>query len=280
MSRQHEPPGGRPLSAYGRRQASVVIPVRDDPLVVQALASVPPDVEVVVGLSAPPQPFLDRLRRRWHRRARFAVVPRTGMAAALNAGVRAATQPLVVVLDSDCRLLPGAVARFADALESHHFVRGRTEVAENGWWSRRAALGTRQLNETMRRTPRLFGPSIAFDRRRFLAHGGYDEAMSSGSCDHEFALRLEAAGEEVGIVDEATAIHKPLDFWTDTRSHVGYGRGLRFIDRKHGGRYGLGVCLDRLRPRTLVRKLRSRGPVSVFRSLLLGGLMLHGYWRE
>jgi len=202
------------------------------------------------------------------------------MAAGVNAGARAASNEKVVILDSDCRLLPGALEAYSRSLDAHAFVRGATLVEREGPWSRMAALGTERLNRVFASAPRFFGPSIAFRKGDFLALGGYDELMLHGSCDHEFALRLEREGREVVFESEARVVHQPITFKIDTRSHIGYGRGMRYIDAKYGGRYGLSYCLRRLSPRELYIRAVERGALSVLRSLLLGGLMLWGYSRE
>jgi hypothetical protein len=201
---------------------------------------------------------------------------RAGMSAGVNLGVLHASCEYIVVLDSDCVLENGALDAYESALARSAFVRGQTFVERAGGWSNFAALGAEEMNRRFATKARLMGPSIAFRRQDFQAHGGYDENCGA-SCDHEFALRLEHAGVTTTFVPGARLRHQPITFRIDTSAHRAYGRGMAFIDRKHGGRYGLGICLDRLRPATLRRKLVERGPLSVLRSLLLGVLMLIGY---
>lgn len=260
---------------------SIVIPVRDDPLLPQAVASTPPGVEVIIAMTAAPPAAVEAARAlAAGRNLRVETTATRGMAAGVNLGVRAASHGKVVVLDSDCRLMPGALEAYSKALDSHAFVRGVTIVERKDAWSRMAALGTERLNRVFAGRPRLFGPSIAFRKESFLAYGGYDELMVQGSCDHEFALRLEAAGEDIGFAPEAALLHQAITFRIDTRSHRGYGRGMRYIDNKRGGRYGLRYCLTRLSPRELIIRAVERGPMSVLRSLLLGLIMLWGYLEE
>ncbi len=257
---------------------SIVIPVRVDPLIYRAIASIPGDAEIVVGFSASPGWFVDEVKERYGERLVYAETGGAGMSAALNVAVKRATNEKIVVLDSDCYLASDeTIAAYLRVLDQAPFVRGVTFVERNGFWSRIAAKGTESLNSKFETRPRLFGPSIAFKKSSFLAYGGYDLNMINGSCDHEFSLRIERNGERIDFVSQAVVIHKPLTFRTDIKSHRGYGKGMAYIDWKHTGNYGLHICLERLYPSTLLHKLYRRGLFSVFRSVLLGMIMLSGY---
>lgn len=259
---------------------TVVTPVRDDPELLRAMQSVPAGVEYVVVLTRAPD-HVARLVEAFRREHRPDMIVRAldmaGMSAGMNEGVRIASNDKIVILDSDCTLNAATLEAYTDALDRAAFVRGTTHVRRNGLWSSFAGLGQEELNRLAAAgRSRLIGPSIAFRKIPFLALGGYDLTIG-GSCDHEFVLRLEDAGAVTAYEPRAVVWHTAITFRIDLRAHLGYGRGMRAIDRKRGGRYGLGVCLDRWAPPTLWRKLVQRGPASLLRSLLLGGVMLLGY---
>lgn len=259
---------------------SVVTPVRDDPELIHAMRSMPPGVEYIVVLTAAPEAVV-RLVHDFRRDHRPDMIVRevaiAGMSTGVNCGVELASHEKIVILDSDCTIMLSTLRAYADALDRATFVRGVTHTRRNGPWSSFSGLGQEELNRVFStKRARLIGPSIAFLKTPFLALGGYDPTIG-GSCDHEFALRVEDAGYETAFEPRAVVMHTAITFRIDVRSHRGYGRGLRALDIKRGGRYGLGVCLDRWAPGTLWRKLVRRGPTSLFRSLLLGGVMLHGY---
>ncbi len=257
---------------------SVVIPVRDDVLIHRAIRSVPAGAEIVVGLSDAPQSFVAALAAEYGDRIKLAPVGTKGMAAGINIAVLHATHENIIVLDSDCIIgSEETIPAYLEALETADFVRGITLVERKDYWSKIAAKGTESLNEKFRKKTRFFGPSIAFKRSSFLKYGGYDTNMVHGSCDHEFSLRIEKGNEPIRFVSNAVIIHKPLAFKTDTSSHFGYGLGMRYMDKKYKNLYGLGICLERINPVVLCAKLYKRGLVSVFRSVLLGIIMLAGY---
>lgn len=259
---------------------SVITPVRDDPELVSALRSVPPGVEYIVVLTDAPE-AVRHLVQRFQRDFRAGLIigdlSVSGMSAGVNFGAQKASHEKLVILDSDCTLTMDTLRAYSQALDRADFVRGVTHVHRAGFWSSFSGLGQEELNQVSAAgRVRLIGPSIAFRRSSFLALGGYDGAIG-GSCDHEFALRVEDAGHKTVFAPEAVVWHTAITLRIDLRAHLGYGRGMHAIDAKRGGRYGLGVCLDRWAPRTLWRKLTRRGPTSLVRSLLLGGAMLAGY---
>lgn len=260
---------------------AAVIPVRDDPLVELAVASVPDDMPIIIALTRPSAELRAAAKRLAERRNNAVVVETdtVGMSAGVNLGVAECLVEKIVILDSDCRLAPGAAEAFSQALDTADFVRGTVMVDQTTFWSKIAWHGQAELNRKAGNTARLIGPGIAVRRGPFLRLGGYDEQIM-GSCDHEFALRVEDAAIVTVYAPQARVHHQALTLRIDCRAHLGYGAGMRMIDAKRGGRYGLGICTLRLKPSTLVRKARERGPMSVVRSLLLGVLMIGGYIRD
>ena len=259
-------------------EVSVVTPVRHDPLIGEAIASVPEGIDHVVALTRP-EPHVRATVASFREKDGLRIVETdaVGMSSGVNLGVEEARHEKVVMLDSDCTLQPGTLEAYARALDRWAFVRGRTIVRKGHGWARFSGLGQAELNRVFSQgCARLIGPSIAFRKTPFLALGGYDPYLEA-SCDHEFVLRMEDRGIPTAYEADAVVFHQPLTFRIDVGAHLGYGRGMAYIDQLRGGRYGLGICMLRLYPSTLASKLMRRGPASVFRSALLGTIMLCGY---
>lgn len=255
-----------------------MIPVRYDPLIHRAIASIADEAEIVIGLSDPYPGFKELLIDKYGDAINIACSEQKGMAAAMNVAVNISSYEDIIILDSDCIIgSDETIPAYLSALKHCNFVRGVTKMERKGYWSKVAAKGTESLNVVFKKTPRLFGPSIAFKKSAYLKFGGYDQNMMSGSCDHEFSLRIEKAGETILFADKALIIHKPLSFKVDILSHYGYGIGMRYIDGKHSGQYGLYVCVSRLFPGTIIKKIAQRGITSGLRSILLGIVLTTGY---
>jgi glycosyltransferase involved in cell wall biosynthesis len=147
------------------------------------------DTESVVAAFADP-------RVRYHRQ------PQSGVSIARNAGAAAASGELLVFLDSDDELLPGALARFGEAARA------------NGWdviaASRVAVSADRRDWRT--RVPRglWFLPgAFAVTREVFLAVGGYDAQLRFGE-NTELNWRVKNwvadKGRGIGLVEEPAVV--------------------------------------------------------------------------
>lgn len=187
-------------------------------------------LEVVVALNGPdPVPTGAPLD---DPRVRVLSVPEGGVASARNAAARASAADLLLFLDDDDALRPGALARLT-ALAADPavvFASGGAEVtAPDG--RRIDGLGPRPLGPLF---GDLWGSCLAGSfivRRRLFDHvGGYDEHLTFGE-NHELCMRLgqamAAGGGRSAHTDEVV-----LDY---QQSSQGYGRraadsGLRVLE--------------------------------------------------
>lgn len=199
------------------------------------------------------------------------------MPIALNQGVRTAKYADIVVLDSDCILDTNTLCEYKNALTQYAFVRGHANViAHPGCWYKQTKLGVEETNSLMQLNPKLYGPAIAFKRDIFLQLGGYDCDILYG-CDHEFSERVEAAGYKIGYCDSAIIWHKPISFFVDKSSHLGYGQGNYIKDKKNNTLRGFRYIMSKASIFVLKEKYKKRGFVGVVRSFFQCVWMLFGY---
>ena len=182
-----------------------------------------------------------------------------GFSAAINAGTRRLTQPLILALHGDARLRPGAVERLADALRSARDMvgcagarlvspSGLPEHAAGFRPSPRARLIARvrdlhpSLGRKRLKRPARFAPvvktevdwvsSVAMMMRRdaFEQVGGMDEGYFLAYGDMDLCLRLKQAGWRVVCEARARAIH--LDRVEESKASRRAAR--RRFYRRHG----------------------------------------------
>ena len=229
--------------------ATVLICSRNRPALLDVairsvLASDPAPAEVVVidqsatphaTLSAGPPPLVRYMHR-----------PGSGLARARNIGFRAATRPVVAIVDDDMTVDGAWLVSLVDAIDSPTTVTtGRVLAAalEPGQVALpEAALITLDEPATYRgRQDRdvVPGASVALPRDLVLRIGGYDERLGAGTAfgaaeDNDLGLRLLAAGAVVRHVPDAATWHRGRDSdLDDRRIRTAYGTGKGALLAKH-----------------------------------------------
>lgn len=171
--------------------------------------------------------------------------PNRGRASACNAGIRAATGDVVILLDDDMEAAPEFVAAHARA----HAIPGRAVVGAAPIVSppdappfvRYMAAGFQSRLERLARPGyRLrfrdaYTGNFSVRREAIQAIGGFDEAFRVyGHEDYELALRLQAAGMELVFATEALAHqHYEKTFADFARDGIARGRTAVLFASKH-----------------------------------------------
>ena len=172
--------------------------------------------------------------------------PNRGRAGACNAGIRAASGAVVVLLDDDMEVSPGFLAAHAAAHagaarrgvvgaapivvseDSPPFVR----YMADGFRSRLARMAQPGYRLRFRDT---YTGNFSATRDAFLAAGGFDETFRVyGHEDYELALRLQGAGIELTYSAEALAHqHYEKTFAAFARDGIARGRTAVLFAAKH-----------------------------------------------
>jgi GT2 family glycosyltransferase len=190
---------------------AVIVPTYNTaPFIGDALASVfaqtrPPDEVIVVNDGSPDTPALEAALAPFRPRIRYLVQENAGVSAARNTGIRAATMPLVAMLDSDDAWTPryletqiGALAAdpaldivYPNALiVGDHAHAGRTfmDVSPSRGPVTFEALVTQRCN--------VFTGVLA--RRETLVRAGLYDTTLRGAEDFDLWVRVAATGGRIG----------------------------------------------------------------------------------
>ena len=198
LRRSRKPPEDRRPS---NRAASIVIPNWNGkdllekylPSVVAA-AEAAPGSEVIVVDNGSTDGSAGFLRERFPGVRLVALEKNLGFGAGSNAGVRAARNDIVVLLNNDMRVEPGFLAplleTFTDekvfAVSCQIFFSDPAKRREEtgltqGWWEQGMLRVRHRIDNKVDRPFPCFyggGGSCAFDRRKFLELGGFDELLA------------------------------------------------------------------------------------------------------
>lgn len=188
-------------SAPDTKQVSVVIPTWNGRHHLEAnLASVVeavsqrPGSEIIVVENASQDGSAEFLRERYPQVVCRAQSENLGFGGGSNAGFRAAKHDIVVLLNNDMRVTPGFLAPLLEPFEEDvkvfavsaqiffsdpHKRREETGLTAGRWTQGRLALGHVIDDAVDRPFPSFYagGGSTAFDRRKFLEIGGFDELL-------------------------------------------------------------------------------------------------------
>lgn len=238
----------------GRPRISVVVPTyQRRNSVVRLLESLrtqtlPPDAfEVIAAVDGSTDGTAEAVRAF---RAPYALLalegPNRGRGGACNAGIRAASGEVVVLLDDDMEAAPGLLAAHAHAHTGHirRAVVGAAPIAASpdsppfvryaadGFRKRLARLGQPGYQLGFRD---VYTGNFSAPREVLLAVGGFDEAFRVyGHEDYELALRLQAAGVALAYSAEALAHqHYEKTFAAFAPDGIARGRTAVLFAAKH-----------------------------------------------
>lgn len=228
---------------------SVVVPVRGPaPFLAEALASLAADLsaaaEVIVvedGTRAADEAALGG--------ARLLRLPYVGRSRARNAGVEAASAPLVAFLDADDVSLPGRLARQRELLETVQeaalcFGLVRPIDSRSQPLEADARLERERFERLLGRGPGyesllvdcpIYTSATMVRREAFLAAGGYDPALDAYE-DLDLYLRLARRDGLVALLGDPVACHRRHS--ANTRSSELHAGALRVAEKHLPGASG------------------------------------------
>lgn len=203
-------------------QLSIIVRCSGDPRVIACLDSIDSDCEIVGALT--PDRGIERTFKK--RRIPFAVTRRGNPAATTNAALSLISTRNVLLVDSDCRFLPGAIDRMRTLAESAEIVRASIDFGADGVSSRSTAI-CRHFQYTYRSYVYEPGLLLRLDRVLPMVGGYLFDAHAPFTPDGELDYRLRTSGalSRLRVVTDphTTLQHAPLSFARHLRSYWRYG---------------------------------------------------------
>lgn len=202
-------------------RVSWLLPVRDEPLLERALASIElrDGDEIVVVDDGSRVPVPGALRQ-----------DPLGIVAALERGRRACRNPLIARLDADDVALPGRIEAQVGFLEEHPLVaavggRAILEASTPGMQSYVDWVNTCDVNVERGVESPLFHPAVTFRAAAVDAIGGYRAVLDGEPIpeDYDLWLRLAHEGWKLGRVDRDVVRIRDQETRL-TRTHRAYTR--------------------------------------------------------
>lgn len=203
----------------------------------------PGPVEVVVVNDGSTDNSADILQRR-AASDRLTVIdgPRHGATAAMNLGIRAATQPLIAQIDQDVVIHPDWIAILVSALDDGNVAAAQghyVAAADAGPWARVMGLDLRQRYDALGPwTNHVCTGNSVYRKSALVEIGLFDESLGYGY-DNDVSYRLADAGYRLAFRGNARSTH----YWREglmnyARQQYGFGYGRLDLVAKHRQRIG------------------------------------------
>lgn len=203
---------------------SIIIALKDDMRILDCLASVDEDVEVVIILNGSPPNMRDVLSAQ-PKDAVVTEIPDTGnLGMAYNEGARVASGTYLIYMDSDCTFRPGTIRTMVRAVMTHPVVKGLVVYGESIRLLSQLTARMREYDE---------GDFVSAQSPPLIIHRGVEEYIGGYHYDplihwcedREFDFRLQMAGIPVVFLPEAVIYHDVQEGFNNLRSYWRYGIG-------------------------------------------------------
>jgi GT2 family glycosyltransferase len=245
---------------------SLIVPSRNRPDLLRAVVDSvlrgeerPQEIVVVDQSDAPDQSLAGLAAR--GTALRYLRPGTRGVSRARNAGLEAAGEELVALIDDDVLVAPdwwGRVIRAAAEVGSRGVVTGQVIPGEaeapGAFAPSTTGTATREVHQGRVGRDVLFSGNMAAHRATLLALGGFDERLGPGTRygaaeDNDLCFRLLESGCRIVYVPEAIVVHRA---WREDAAQASlrwaYGRGQGAFLAKHAS----------LRDRYMLRRFGER----------------------
>lgn len=224
-------------------QLSIIIPVSNDPGIVDCVQSLIPSdefsFEVIVVLNGATKVYTENVKKKLepYNYVRIIEMNEPSIPGARNLGVRRAMAAKILMFDSDCRPeSKGYLSSVVKSLDNSQIVLGTVRfesLTESRISKGYAAL--RQLDYDLHQLNRVYTPNLAYQATVFDAVGPYHERLVTGE-DAEWGCRVLAAGYQVQRIDAPVKHLQHATLSRAVRTWYLYGRakGVQ-IQGKHNG---------------------------------------------
>lgn len=220
---------------------SIVIPCSDDVRIKQCIDSIDENVEIIAALNQPSIQVQRIIKSIKSKKIKVVEIETKSLPRALNAGINAANNDKVILIDSDCVFEKGAIKQINEDLDNSLIVKGKVIFQFNDFQSK---IVSRAREYVYTYPPKPYNPFLAVRKELSGKVGGY---IFDGDIywteDADLQVRLEENEVTVKYNFDAIAYHPPLSMRRDLLSAFRYGIGKRIRVEK-GTTLGLGTSFQ------------------------------------
>ncbi len=207
---------------------SIIVPCATDTRIADCLESIDENVEIIVVLNGPTQEVVQIVNKY---SVKVITLSERNLPKSLNAGIEAASNQRIILMDSDCVFHPKAIRKVYFSLSKHFVAKGKVVFK----YKNTISLWISKVRDyTNSNTVKAYNPFLGL-RKDIQQHiGGYifDDRIYWTE-DADLNKRIVEAGLKIKSVPDAIAYHPPLTLKQDLISSFRYGIGKRIRVEKN-----------------------------------------------
>lgn len=253
---------------------SVVIPCKNDPLIVRCVRSIDYDCNIVIVFNGSPSNYIKMVKEQLKdKNIIYYLANKANLALALETGTQKAPTDIVLYMDSDCIFEKGAIAKFTEKIAcgnpENEVYKGDVVFGRGKNWIENIIAKSRTHHTVEVLTA--YKPPLAISKNILKKIGGYafDQRLIWRE-DSDLDNRIRKAGIKILPVKNGIIHHKNIDLKTDLRSTFRYGIGLAIANV-------LNITLTEV-PRSVMSTYHSQGLWPAIYMVFRNRIYDLGYW--
>ena len=255
------------------KKITVVIPCKDDPLIIRCVASINEKHNIVIVFNGSSNEFIRETKNNlFHRKnIKYVVLKEANLSWALESGTRASETDLILYLYSDCVFEKNAIDSFSSAVRKPYeeVYKGEVVFAAGKNFIENVIAKSRTHHTAEVLTA--YKPPLLISKKILEKIGGYafDRRLIWRE-DSDLDNRIRVAGIKIISVPKGVIYHKSIDLKTDLRSTFRYGTGLAIAN-------ALKIRLTEV-PRSVWSTFKSQGLLPALYMIFRNRVYDLGYW--
>jgi len=206
-------------------ELTVIIPVKDDPLLFACIASIDVVCNVLIVLNSAPKTYKTSVQETYRNESHIEVLisPVCGLGANYNFAIQHCKTEYILLMDSDCRFSKNTIMDLLEGLSDAPLSKGVVEFDSHNYLS---SIVARHRYFNTSSFINAYSPPLAFSKSVLKHHLEYffHEGLHWAE-DLDFDYRIQKASLRIAHRPKATIIHKSLTPSQDLKAAYNYGKG-------------------------------------------------------
>jgi len=205
---------------------TIIIPSKDDFDIKRCIDSIDVEAEIIIALNGSTEAYKNFVYNVSN--AKTISIRDANLGKAFDCAINAATNDLILLMNSDCVFSPNAIEIFYSLLQKYECVRGKIIFQYDNSLQKIVSLNREQAYNG-----NIYNPGLAFNRKIKDRIGYFFDHDIHWTEDADFNRRVKAFNVNYYISDDVKIFHKPVSVMHDLKSAFRIGIGRRIAEMKN-----------------------------------------------